>query len=176
MRTGQLRKLLLLERHSQRDWNDYLFNSSSDYHEDIRALGKRLFTYVAGSQNSNDYRSGKKGSEPTREQVDAYIPAVYDGVESAYYGNWLATSAARGTLTYYIQIYIIFSAVVTRFVFLNGVVANRVLDERAYSQQVKFGNKPFQILSPLMHGCTAVSQASIKFLDSLTHIDWPRLF
>jgi len=37
---------------------------------------------------------------------------------------------------------------------------NVVIDERAVSQMVEFGDAPFSIISAQIHGCTAVSRAS----------------
>jgi hypothetical protein len=73
----------------KREWlGDLLFNNESDYHGDVRALGKRLFTFNAGSTNPNDY-SGRR--QPKRREVDVYLPAVFDGHESNYYGVPLPT-------------------------------------------------------------------------------------
>jgi hypothetical protein len=65
-------------------------NNTSDYHGDVRALGKRLFTFNAGSTDPKDY-SGRR--QPKRKDVDAYLPAVFDGHESDYYGDPLPTVA-----------------------------------------------------------------------------------
>jgi hypothetical protein len=80
-------------------------NNESDYYGDVRALGKRLFTFNAGSTNPNDYSGSSISSLPTRREVDAYIPAVFNGLESGYYGAPLPTvevgkSRYMPTLTY----------------------------------------------------------------------------
>jgi hypothetical protein len=80
----------------KREWLDGLSFSNhnySDYHGDVSALGKRLFTFVAGSTNAAD-ASGRR--QPKRKEVDAYLPAVFDGAEP-YYGNPLPTVAVGGT-------------------------------------------------------------------------------
>ncbi|KAL5313152.1 hypothetical protein ACEPPN_018885 [Leptodophora sp. 'Broadleaf-Isolate-01'] len=97
-------------------------------------LSKRLFTFVAGSQDTKD---ASKSKSPTKAQVDAYIPAVYKEEENAYFGQWLATSVSS--------------------------------DERPLSQQVVFGDRPFQIMSPKMHGCTALILVS-KRAVWMTHL------
>ncbi len=76
---------------SKREWLGGLgFNNTSDYHGDVRALGKRLFTFNAGSTNPQDY-SGNRF--PKRREVNAYLPAVFNGQESGYYGDPLPTVA-----------------------------------------------------------------------------------
>lgn len=82
---------------SKREWFDSLLsNNNSDYHENVRALGKRLFTFNAGSTDPKD-ASGRR--QPKRKEVDAYLPAVFDG-EEPYYGNPLPTVAVGGMLRY----------------------------------------------------------------------------
>lgn len=81
----------------KREWLDgLLFNNNSEYHGDVRALGKRLFTFKAGSTNPND-ASGSR--QPKRKEVDDYLPAVFNG-EEPYYGNPLPTVAVGGTFSY----------------------------------------------------------------------------
>jgi len=105
----------------RRDWlGDYLLSNASEYQQpdpsEIRALRKRLFTFKAGSTNVNDY-SGK--SQPKKKDVAVYLPAVFNGGESGYYGDPLPTVHIEG---------------------------DRVTDERAVSQQKDFGNQAFQII------------------------------
>jgi hypothetical protein len=81
----------------KREWSDgLLFNNNSDYHGNVRALGKRLFTFNAGSTDPKD-ASGRR--QPRRKEVDVYLPAVFDGMEP-YYGNPLPTVAVGGTFRY----------------------------------------------------------------------------
>ncbi|KFZ02498.1 hypothetical protein V500_00164 [Pseudogymnoascus sp. VKM F-4518 (FW-2643)] len=103
------------------------FNTSSDY-EDTHALRRRLFTNSAGSTT---YSGGDVN--PTRGELDAYIPAVDNGAEDDYFGPPLPTVEMNG----------------------DGIV-----DERAVSQQKSFGKDPFQIISTNVYGCTVIVVAS----------------
>ncbi|OAA61964.1 hypothetical protein SPI_04823 [Niveomyces insectorum RCEF 264] len=106
----------------RRAWPDGLSaaNTSSGDYDGVNTLWKRLFTYNAGSTNLNDYRPNTY--RPLRRELDAYLPAVFDGHDFVNFGDPLPT--------------------------VSGV------DERAVSQQVEFGDNPFQIISARMHGCT----------------------
>ncbi|KAL5345277.1 hypothetical protein ACLOAV_009647 [Pseudogymnoascus australis] len=104
----------------------FLFNNNSDYHEDVRALGKRLFTYNPGSTDPQDASGSNR---PTRKELNAYLPAVFNGQEP-YYGFPLPT--------------------------VSTIARDGVSDERAVSQQQQFGKTPFQIISSRMHGCTTI--------------------
>ncbi|KAI0530126.1 hypothetical protein GGR58DRAFT_508790 [Xylaria digitata] len=103
---------------------DGLFNISSGY-ESTSSLGKRLFTYMPGSQNPTSY-SGKTG--PKLPQLDAYIPAVDNGAEDGYFHRPLPTIELDGE--------------------------GSAVDKRAVSQQSEFGEDPFQIISTRIYGCT----------------------
>lgn len=82
---------------SKREWsNSFLFNNNSDYHEDVRALGKRLFTYNPGSTDPQDASGSNR---PTRKELNAYLPAVFNGQEP-YYGFPLPTVSTIGMFRY----------------------------------------------------------------------------
>ena len=75
----------------KREWlADLVSNNESDYDGDVGALGKRLFTFIAGSTNPDDYPGSR---QPKRREVDAYLPAVFAGGESTYHGAPLPTVA-----------------------------------------------------------------------------------
>jgi hypothetical protein len=71
---------------------DSFFNISSDY-ESAHALGKRLFTYTAGSTNEDDYTGN---TTPRLAQVNEYIPRVENGEEDGYFHSPLPTIEKDG--------------------------------------------------------------------------------
>ncbi|KAI8954476.1 hypothetical protein F4801DRAFT_533345 [Xylaria longipes] len=106
--------------------------NSSD-HEFVGALEKRLFTYTPGSTDEKDY-TGR--TAPKLSQVNGYIPAVDNGGEDGYFHAPLPTIELDG--------------------------GGGIVDERAVSQQVAFGDDPFQIISTNVYGCTVIVVASTR--------------
>lgn len=139
---------------------DDVFNSSSEY-RDIRTLGKRLFTYTAGSTDPDDY-SGK--TKPKVAQVNAYIPNVEAGKENAYFGAPLPTIELGKYMA-------IVKCLLNSFIHCSTDRSYRIqangepVDERAVSQQLPFEDKPFQIISTNVYGCTVVRKPFISLVS-----------
>ncbi|RYP05485.1 hypothetical protein DL764_003745 [Monosporascus ibericus] len=105
-------------------------------------LTKRLFRYDA---NSDEYTGDR---QPTEGEIDAYLPDVFGGAESAHFGDPLPLVHDLGAQNQ---------------------------DERAYSQQVEFGNRAFQIMAGGLHGCTVLALVSrravwmVHYWESYSH-------
>lgn len=55
-------------------------NVSDSTHEHVRQISKRIWRFDASSNDAVGNR------DPSMEEVDAYLPAVFTGAESAYFG------------------------------------------------------------------------------------------
>ncbi|RYP31404.1 hypothetical protein DL767_005804 [Monosporascus sp. MG133] len=95
--------------------------------------------------NSDEYTGDRL---PTEGEIDAYLPAVFGGDESDHFDDPRRLVHDLGP---------------------------QDRDERAYSQQVEFGNRAFQIMAGGLHGCTVLALVSrravwmVHYWESYSH-------
>lgn len=86
--------------------------------------------------------------------MEAYLLAVInDNAEEDYYGTPLSTVQLSMSPVEGIRLTLCtFTDSTSTMTDAN----NQVMDERPFSQQIVFGDTPFQIQSSMLHGCTVV--------------------
>lgn len=78
----------VLKRSLDLDWA-FSFNNATNADG---TLSKRLFTYKAGSTDSNDYTGDTR---PTNDQANTYLPMVVAGNDKVNFGARLATVRSK---------------------------------------------------------------------------------